>query len=189
MDQRVSYQLRRARASGATGLGTEPVAVAPVVDDLKQTLDKVYRDKRVACTSNRGTGGRRFAATRATSRRSSATSWTTLTSTARSRVRVTAVYSPERLAITVADDGEGIDDEFAAQACSSGASALDESVPGQGIGLAVVRETVELYHGTLSVGKSASRRRGAASRAVPRRRAMSEAAAAALAARRRRNTS
>src|SRR5690606_4885352 len=35
MDQRVSYQLRRARASGATGLGVEPVAVAPVVSDLK----------------------------------------------------------------------------------------------------------------------------------------------------------
>ena len=47
MDQRVSYQLRRARASGSTGLGTEPVAVAPVVEDLKLTLDKVYRDKRV----------------------------------------------------------------------------------------------------------------------------------------------
>src|SRR5690606_4501629 len=27
MDQRVSYQLRRARASGATGIGVEPVAV------------------------------------------------------------------------------------------------------------------------------------------------------------------
>ena len=50
MDQRVSYQLRRARATGATGLGTEPVVVAPIVHDLKQTLDKVYRDKRVSCT-------------------------------------------------------------------------------------------------------------------------------------------
>jgi C4-dicarboxylate-specific signal transduction histidine kinase len=28
-------------------------------------------------------------------------------------------------------------------------------VPGQGIGLAVVRETVELYRGTLDVGRSA----------------------------------
>ena len=37
MDQRVSYQLRRARASGATGLGTEPAPVAPIVEDLKQT--------------------------------------------------------------------------------------------------------------------------------------------------------
>jgi C4-dicarboxylate-specific signal transduction histidine kinase len=27
-------------------------------------------------------------------------------------------------------------------------------VPGQGIGLAVVRETVELYRGTLTVGRS-----------------------------------
>src|SRR5205814_1227592 len=30
----------------------------------------------------------------------------------------------------------------------------DESVPGQGIGLAVVRETVELYRGALTVGRS-----------------------------------
>ena len=49
MDQRVSYQLRRARATGATGLGMEPVAVMPIVEDLKQTLDKVYRDKGVSC--------------------------------------------------------------------------------------------------------------------------------------------
>ena len=32
----------------------------------------------------------------------------------------------------------------------------DESVPGQGIGLAVVRETVELYRGTLDVGRPSS---------------------------------
>jgi two-component system sensor histidine kinase PhoQ len=49
MDQRVSYQLRRARASGATGLGTEPVPVRPIVEDLRLTLDKVYRDKGVVC--------------------------------------------------------------------------------------------------------------------------------------------
>ncbi len=69
------------------------------------------------------------------------------------RVRVKAESTPERLAITVADDGKGIDDEFAAQLFQRGKRA-DESVPGQGIGLAVVRETVELYRGSLSVGKS-----------------------------------
>ncbi|NIW25471.1 MAG: hypothetical protein GWN29_13390, partial [Gammaproteobacteria bacterium] len=48
MEERVTYQLRRARASGTTGLGTEPVKVAPILEDLKLTLDKVYRDKGIS---------------------------------------------------------------------------------------------------------------------------------------------
>lgn len=152
MDQRVSHQLRRARASGATGLGTEPVAVAPVVEDLKQTLDKVYRDKRVACSVTVAPGA---------SFRGDPGDLTEILGNlmdnaykyCASRVRVSAGSTPERLVITVADDGKGIDEEFAAQLFERGKRA-DESVPGQGIGLAVVRETVELYRGALSVRKS-----------------------------------
>src|SRR5262249_4643241 len=59
----------------------------------------------------------------------------------------------ERLSIRVGDDGGGIGDELAQELGQRGKRA-DESVPGQGIGLAVVRETVELYRGALSVGRS-----------------------------------
>ncbi|MEO8465782.1 MAG: ATP-binding protein [Gammaproteobacteria bacterium] len=152
MDQRVSYQLRRARVSGASGLGTEPVAVAPIVEDLKQTLDKVYRDKRVVCSVTVVPGA---------SFRGDPGDLTEILGNlmdnaykyCAGRVRVKAVSTRERLVITVADDGKGIGDEFAAQLFQRGKRA-DESVPGQGIGLAVVRETVELYRGALSVGKS-----------------------------------
>ncbi|HSC16861.1 MAG TPA: ATP-binding protein [Gammaproteobacteria bacterium] len=152
MDQRVSYQLKRARATGATGLGTEPVAVAPIVDDLKQTLDKVYREKRVACSVDvapnsvfRGDPG----------------DLTEILGNlmdngykyCKERVRVRARSTPERLVITVGDDGRGMTPEEAATLFQRGKRA-DESVPGQGIGLAVVRETVELYRGTLDVGRS-----------------------------------
>jgi two-component system sensor histidine kinase PhoQ len=71
----------------------------------------------------------------------------------KSRVRVTARSSRERLVLTVGDDGRGITAEEAATLFQRGKRA-DESVPGQGIGLAVVRETVELYRGTLDVGRS-----------------------------------
>ena len=71
----------------------------------------------------------------------------------KARVRVTARSTPERLVITVGDDGRGITAEEAATLFQRGKRA-DESVPGQGIGLAVVRETVELYRGTLDVGRS-----------------------------------
>jgi two-component system sensor histidine kinase PhoQ len=152
MDQRVSYQLRRARATGATGLGTEPVPVGPVVDDLKQTLDKVYRDKRVHCTVDVAPGA---------VFRGDPGDLTEILGNlmdngykyCKSRVRVTASSNPERLVIAVGDDGRGITADEAATLFQRGKRA-DESVPGQGIGLAVVRETVELYRGTLDVGRS-----------------------------------
>jgi two-component system, OmpR family, sensor histidine kinase PhoQ len=152
MDQRVSYQLRRARATGATGLGTEPVVVAPIVEDLKQTLDKVYRDKRVTCTVD--------VASNAVFRGDPGDLTEILGNLmdngykyCKSRVRVSARSTPGRLVITVGDDGRGITAEEAATLFRRGKRA-DESVPGQGIGLAVVHETVELYRGTLDVGRS-----------------------------------
>jgi two-component system sensor histidine kinase PhoQ len=152
MDQRVSYQLRRARATGATGLGTEPVAVGPIVDDLKQTLDKVYRDKGVSCGVD--------VATNALFRGDPGDLTEILGNLmdngykyCKSRVRVVARSDSQRLVITVGDDGRGISAEEAATLFQRGKRA-DESVPGQGIGLAVVRETVELYRGTLDVGRS-----------------------------------
>ncbi len=152
MDQRVSYQLRRARATGSTGFGTEPVAVAPLVQDLKDGLAKVYRDKRVACDAEvaayevfHGDSG-------------------DLTEVlgnlmdnaykfCKSRVRVSVKVADRYLRIVVDDDGPGIRTELADQLIERGRRA-DESVPGQGIGLAVVRETVELYHGSLTVQRS-----------------------------------
>ena len=152
MDQRVSYQLRRARASGATGLGTEPVAVAPIVSDLKQTLDKVYYDKRVACSLEVATG---------TTFRGDPGDLTEILGNlmdnaykyCKSRVRVAGDSNAERLSIRVGDDGRGIGEDLARELGRRG-KREDESVPGQGIGLAVVRETVELYRGALTVGRS-----------------------------------
>jgi two-component system sensor histidine kinase PhoQ len=152
MDQRVSYQLRRARASGSTGFGTEPVPVEPAVADLELTLDKVYRDKRVVCEVDVAPGA---------VFRGDPGDLTELLGNlldnaykyCRSRVRVRAHAAGDRLAIVVDDDGRGIDDALASTLFERGKRA-DESVPGQGIGLAVVREIVELYHGDVGVARS-----------------------------------
>jgi two-component system sensor histidine kinase PhoQ len=152
MDQRVSYQLRRARASGATGLGMEPVVVASVVEDLKQTLDKVYRDKRVSCALDLAPGAV-FRGDPGDLTEILGNLMDNAYKYCRGRVRVTAHSTPERLVVTVGDDGRGISAAEAATLFQRGKRA-DESVPGQGIGLAVVRETVELYRGTLDVGRS-----------------------------------
>ena len=152
MDQRVSYQLRRARASGSTGLGTEPVVVTPIVEDHKQTLDNVYRDKRVVCTLDIAPG---------TVFRGDPGDLTEILGNlmdnaykyCKSQVHVAGESNAQRLSVRVADDGRGIGAELAHELGQRGKRA-DESVPGQGIGLAVVRETVELYRGALTVGRS-----------------------------------
>ena len=152
MDQRVSHQLRRARVSGASGLGTKPIRVTPVVEDLRDSLDKVYRDKGVDCgidipaevifygdagdlteiLGNLLDNAYKYSAR---------------------RVRVAAEMRGSRPVVTISDDGAGIDSDQLDAMTQRGARA-DESVPGQGIGLAVVRETVELYHGQLRLGVS-----------------------------------
>jgi two-component system, OmpR family, sensor histidine kinase PhoQ len=152
MDQRVSYQLRRARASGATGLGVEPVAVAPVVDDLKQTLDKVYRSKGVVCTVAVAPSAV-FHGDPGDLMELLGNLLDNAYKYCRSHVSVSVEMRPDRLVFVIADDGAGIGPDEAQRLQERGVRA-DESTPGQGIGLAVVRETVELYGGALEFGRS-----------------------------------
>ncbi|HEU4616657.1 MAG TPA: ATP-binding protein [Gammaproteobacteria bacterium] len=152
MDQRVSYQLRRARASGSTGLGVEPVAVAPVVGDLVDTLNKVYREKSIVCRA-RTENGAVFQGDPGDLTEVLGNLLDNAYKYCRSRVEIAVSMQDGRLVIEIDDDGAGIEPGEAEKLLERGVRA-DESVPGQGIGLAVVRETVELYDGTLTVSRS-----------------------------------
>ncbi len=152
MDQRVSYQLRRARATGSTGLGMEPVAVAPIVQDLRMGLGKVYRDKNVSCDI-KVAESETFLGDSGDLTEVLGNLMDNAYKYCRGRVRVSVAVTDGRLGIRVEDDGPGISPGEAEKLFERGSRA-DESVPGQGIGLAVVRETVALYHGTLDVQRS-----------------------------------
>lgn len=152
MDQRVTYQLRRARASGATGLGVEPVAVEPIVHDLVGTLDKVYRDKHVSCELD--------IAPRAAFQGDPGDLSEILGNLldnaykyCRHRVAVAVTAHGGAVDVRIGDDGPGMP-EAAVEILFERGMRADESVPGHGIGLAVVREIVGLYHGSLTVGVS-----------------------------------
>src|ERR1019366_5595137 len=76
----------------------------------------------------------------------------------RSRVLVTARLDParalpRRLSIVVEDDGPGIPQQLRTRVIESGVRA-DEQVPGHGLGLAMVRETVALYGGQFLIDTS-----------------------------------
>ena len=158
MDDIVKYQLKRAAASGGTGLGTAPVDVRQALEALRGALLKVYMDRAIACELTVAEGCLYFGDSEdltemAGNLLDNAFKW------ARTRVRITAsrLSEPgarrEGLQIVVEDDGPGIPPAERARVLDRGAR-LDERVSGQGIGLSVVREVAKLNGGTLSIGDS-----------------------------------
>jgi two-component system sensor histidine kinase PhoQ len=69
------------------------------------------------------------------------------------RVRLDARLEHGRLLMAVDDDGPGIDPAQLPLILARG-GRLDENRPGQGIGLAVVKDIVEAYDGTFAIERS-----------------------------------
>ena len=73
---------------------------------------------------------------------------------ARSTVTVRAERTGERsLAITIEDDGPGLDEAECEAALKRGVR-LDEQAPGSGLGLAIVGDLARAYDGELTLGRS-----------------------------------
>jgi len=70
----------------------------------------------------------------------------------RTRILIRSASSAST-SIYLEDDGPGIDPELREEVLNRGTRA-DEVQQGQGIGLAVVAELVELYHGQLTISES-----------------------------------
>jgi two-component system sensor histidine kinase PhoQ len=152
MEERVGHQLRRARASGTTGLGLEPIRVEPILSDLMTGLDKVYRDKQIEGTIE-AAGDVVFLGDSGDFTELAGNLVENAYKYGRQRVRVEAANEDGVLRLIIEDDGAGIPPELVERIMQRGARA-DESVPGEGIGLAVAREIVELYQGRIDVGVS-----------------------------------
>ncbi|MDH3317027.1 MAG: ATP-binding protein [Gammaproteobacteria bacterium] len=152
MDRTIHYQLQRAAASGRTAL-TPSVGVAKVVDRIRSTLLKVYADKQlqidVTMDKNLSFKGDEGDLTEILGNLlDNACKW------GRGKVRLEGSRSGQRLEIAVEDDGPGLPNTELETFRARGARG-DVSVPGQGIGLAIVDELVtEVYGGILEAGES-----------------------------------
>ena len=158
MDDIVKYQLKRAAASGGSGLGAAPVDVRQTLEALRSALLKVYVERGLTCELAASEGvmfvGDREDLTEVVGNLlDNAFKW------ARSRVRITAEKiaraSARRdgLRIIIEDDGPGIPENDRVRVLERGAR-LDERVSGQGIGLSVVRELVQLNGGAIDISQS-----------------------------------
>jgi two-component system, OmpR family, sensor histidine kinase PhoQ len=153
VDRIIGWQLRRAAASASGTSGIAPVAVAPIAADLADTLDKVYADRGLRCELEIS-GSLRFRGDEGDLQEILGNLMDNAWKYGRSEVRVSAALEGVgRFSLVVEDDGAGLDAERAREALSRGAR-LDETQPGQGIGLAVVNELVAGYGGEISVARS-----------------------------------
>lgn len=153
MQSVIDYQLKRAAAMGPRSLAARPVALAPILVELAASLRKIHRDKVVACDLEVPDGAS-YPAEQGDlyeilgNLLDNAWKW------CRSRILVT-VQTRDGLSIVVGDDGPGIPDDQTAAVLNRGIRADQRGdVPGQGIGLAVVREIVGLYGGELRIGRA-----------------------------------
>jgi two-component system sensor histidine kinase PhoQ len=157
MQEIVQHQLKRA-VMGGSGATLIDLAVQAPLEQLRSALAKVYADKRMTATLDVAPGtaypidagdflelagnlmdnafkyGRSAVHARATT-------WTD------------AGWRRPGLVLEVEDDGSGIPAADRARVLERGARA-DESVAGQGIGLAAGREIAAAYTGTLEIGES-----------------------------------
>jgi len=147
MQSAVTRQLSRAAVSGPVVVGrSEPLR--PLVQRLLRALQTAYRDRAIEVTvdipAQLGVrGDERDLMEMLGNVLDNAFKYT------RSAIRVRA-WRDGRLTIVVEDDGPGLPPTLRDEVLNRGTRA-DEAQPGQGIGLAVVAELVELYQGRLAL--------------------------------------
>jgi two-component system sensor histidine kinase PhoQ len=154
MNEIVRYQLRKPAATASDAIGATPVQMEVEVTRLVDGLGKVYSEKDptidVSVTDDaefRGDTGDFLEL--AGNLLDNACKW------CKSRVllSIRPANAGGGLNLTVEDDGPGIPDD-ARDALLQRGTRLDESSPGHGIGLAVVRDIANSYGGDISIDTS-----------------------------------
>lgn len=157
MEQIVRYQLARPAIAARRTVGGGKIQVDAELGPMLDALDKVYREKGITAELDFGAdvlfyGDRGDLVEMLGNLLDNAYKW------GRSRVLVkgrrVASEGAVRIRLEVEDDGPGMPADEVAVALHRG-TRLDESVPGTGIGLAVVAELVGHYEGTLGITRSA----------------------------------
>jgi signal transduction histidine kinase len=148
----IERELKRARMAGS---GATSQRFNPQVDlqDLLDVLKRIYRDRElsleaVVSTDQPPFGDREDILELLGNLLDNACKW------AKSRVRCT-LSGETSLHIQVEDDGEGLADEDVTRLTMRG-RRLDENREGQGLGLAIVSDVVDLYEGEIHFDRSPS---------------------------------
>ena len=153
MREQVDHHLRRARASARQQGGGERTEVAPLLEELTLTLERIFQDKGVVVDWRAPDdlffhGERQDLLELAGNVMENACKW------CKARVRASAeAAGATSFTLTVEDDGPGLAASDRAEVLQRGAR-LDETSPGSGLGLSIVDELARAYGGALTLADS-----------------------------------
>jgi signal transduction histidine kinase len=157
MREQVQHHLERARIAARVAVPGTLIEVAPVVDAVVRTMQKIYRDRGLELAAKheanvRFHGEQQDLEEMIGNLIDNACKW--------AKSRVTIQVSGEfrdpaaRLffRMTVDDDGPGLKPEARQEVLTQRGRRLDESKPGSGLGLSIVSDLAHLYSGRLELG-------------------------------------
>jgi signal transduction histidine kinase len=154
MAANVDHYLRRAQAAARAEAVGARTPIGPVIEDLARTLERLYgprKDLEIALPEALGEAA--FRGERQDFEEMVGNLMENACKYGGGRVEVDVAVVNGRLTVRVDDDGPGISQERKAAALTRG-QRLDESQPGQGLGLSIVAETARLYGGDLKLEES-----------------------------------
>ena len=159
MRDQVAHHLQRARIAARVTIVGTVTEVAPALEALQRTMEKIHRDRGIvievkADPKAKFRGERQDLEEMAGNLVDNACKW------ASSRVFIDALVerpaapgAAPTLRILVDDDGRGLSAAERAKVSRRG-QRLDESKPGSGPGLSIVTELAALYGGSLALGNA-----------------------------------
>ncbi|WP_296265124.1 ATP-binding protein [Pseudomonas sp. UBA6562] len=151
MSQQIDYQLQRASLR-KSGLVRHQVEVRPLLDSLCSTLAKVYRDKQVHVSLHLPARAR-LPVEQGALLELLGNLLENAYRLCLEQVRVSLRQGVGIIELCVEDDGPGVPAEQRQRILQRG-ERLDRQHPGQGIGLAVVKDIIDSYDAELSLDDS-----------------------------------
>jgi signal transduction histidine kinase len=153
MSQQVDHHLRRARAAARTGGLGERTEVAPVLEELVRTLERIFQDK-IEDIDFDCPEGLMFVGERQDLLEIIGNVMENACKYGRRQVRVACTPGPRTFILMVEDDGPGLPADQRETVLRRG-ERLDESAPGSGLGLSIADELARAYGGGVTLGESA----------------------------------
>ncbi|MHC6224431.1 ATP-binding protein [Pseudomonas sp. X10] len=151
MSQQIDYQLQRASLR-KSGLVRHQVQLRPLLDSLCSTLAKVYRDKHVAVSLDVADQAR-VPMEQGALLELLGNLLENAYRLCLGQVRISLGTAPGQVVLCVEDDGPGVPVDQRERILQRG-ERLDRQHPGQGIGLAVVKDIIESYDASLTLDDS-----------------------------------
>ena len=152
MQRQMDYHLAHARAAASGAAPGTRCSVSEAADGLARTLRRLYADRQLtialAVPEDQAVRVERADLEEMLGNLlDNACKW------AASRVSLSTEVLGSALVVIVDDDGKGVDDALLESVLQRGVRA-DETAPGSGFGLAIVRDLAEVYGGAIALSRS-----------------------------------